>query len=532
VGAGAVRLDHRFPRLAGDAPLSADREAAPTSRWPRFALAAALVAFAVAVGIDHVTAVPGVAAAMLLAPGIIIGLTAWAVLRLVRAFAKAPDRAALVTGAAALLVFAALSFVWPKFALVVAALALAARLVRRHRHGHAPRLRGAVSALAGALVLAIATPLVLAGAPHRQPDAFYDPPPGAAGRPGEFIRSEPLTRGVFAGARAWRILYWTTTAEGAPALASGTVVAAANLPAGPRPVVAVAHGTTGVDRACAPSLLDAPFGDGAAAALEAMVAKGWVGVVSDYVGMGTKGPHPYLVGAGAAHDVLDAVRAAHALPGLTLDPRTAVWGHSQGGQTAMWVGMVGTGYAPDVTLIGVATFAPATDLSGLATGVRDTMFGRIISAYLAATWTRIDPSLAPLVRPATAAAADRIGELCFGGRDMIAAAAMTSQMTAPIFTEAAFAGPLADRLGAMAPGGPIAAPLLIAQGTHDDLVLLPRQRAFVAARCAAGQAIDYREYAGRNHLFLVAPDSPLTGDLIAWTEARLRGEPAANTCPR
>jgi acetyl esterase/lipase len=193
--------------------------------------------------------------------------------------------------------------------------------------------------------------------------------------------------------------------------------------------------------------------------------------------------------------------------------------------------MIARDYAPELDLTGVATFAPATDLTALAGGVRETMFGRIVFAYLAAMWTRLDPSLAPFVRPEYVGAVDRIAALCFGGRDMVAAAAITSQMTGGIFTDAAFDGPLATRLAAMSPNGPIAAPVLIAQGTGDDLVLAPRQRAFVAARCAAGQAIDYREYAGKNHVTLILGDSPLTGELVAWTEARLAGAPPGNTCP-
>jgi alpha-beta hydrolase superfamily lysophospholipase len=326
------------------------------------------------------------------------------------------------------------------------------------------------------------------------------------------------------------MLYWTTGLDGAPAIASGTVLAPTTPPPGPRPVVAVAHGTTGVDRACAPSLLDAPFSDGAGAALQRMVANGWVGVTSDYVGLGTGGTHPYLAGEVAARNVLDAVRAARALPGLDLDPRIAVWGHSQGGQAALWTGTVAPSYAPDVAVIGVAAFAPATDLGALGAGVRDTLFGRIVLAYLAATWTAIDPGIAGLIAPGAATLVPQIGSLCFGGRDLVAAAALSSQMFGPVFREDAFDGPLGERLRAMSPNGRIDAPVLIAQGGADQLVLAERQRSFVRARCAAGQAIDYREYAGRDHLGLVAAGSPFTPELVAWTEARLRGEPAGDAC--
>src|SRR5690606_16853591 len=126
------------------------------------------------------------------------------------------------------------------------------------------------------------------------------------------------------------------------------------------PVIAVGHGTTGVVPRCAPSLAAEPFADGASAALERLVRDGWVGVMSDYVGLGTAGPHAYLVGPDAAHHVLDAVRAARELDGTALADDVVVWGHSQGGHAALWTGLLAPTYAPDVALRGVAAFAPAT----------------------------------------------------------------------------------------------------------------------------------------------------------------------------
>lgn len=52
---------------------------------------------------------------------------------------------------------------------------------------------------------------------------------------GVLLRSEPFTRDVPPGARAWLILY-TTRDTGVPAAASAIVVAPAHPPAGPRPV--------------------------------------------------------------------------------------------------------------------------------------------------------------------------------------------------------------------------------------------------------------------------------------------------------
>jgi len=85
-------------------------------------------------------------------------------------------------------------------------------------------------------------------------------------------------------------------------------------------------------------------------------------------------------------------------------------------------------------------------------------------------------------------------------------------------------------LRANSPNGVIAAPVLIAQGGADQLVLPAMQQKFVVERCAAGQAIDFRVYPGKDQMPLVAADSPLTTELVAWTEARLAGETAKNTC--
>ena len=76
-------------------------------------------------------------------------------------------------------------------------------------------------------------------------------------------------------------------------------------------MLSVAHGTTGVVPGCAPSLSPAPFADGAGTALARLVVDhGWVGVISDHVGLGTAGPRAYLVGQAAARNVPDATRAA------------------------------------------------------------------------------------------------------------------------------------------------------------------------------------------------------------------------------
>ncbi len=95
-----------------------------------------------------------------------------------------------------------------------------------------------------------------------------------------------------------------------------------------------------------------------------MVDRGYVVAATDYPGLGTPQTHPYLVGVSEARAVLDSVRAARALTGA--QNRFAVWGHSQGGQAALFTGLIAKSYAPDLDLVGVAAAAPATDLGDAA----------------------------------------------------------------------------------------------------------------------------------------------------------------------
>ena len=141
--------------------------------------------------------------------------------------------------------------------------------------------------------------------PASPPD-FYDPPEQIPAEPGRIVRIEPITQGVPAGAHGWRFLYTTTRQDGAPAVASA-VLLAPDGGAASRPLIAWAHGTTGIARGCAPSLMADPFAG--TPAVDGLLKKGWALVATDYVGMGTPGNHAYLVGEDAARAVLDSIRA-------------------------------------------------------------------------------------------------------------------------------------------------------------------------------------------------------------------------------
>ncbi|HWJ96780.1 MAG TPA: lipase family protein, partial [Acidimicrobiales bacterium] len=324
--------------------------------------------------------------------------------------------------------------------------------------------------------------------------------------------------------------YTTTRDEGEPAIASGLVVVPAASSSTPLPVVAWAHGTTGIDRNCAPSVVERTFESGAFFSLDKVLHEGWALVATDYVGLGTKGPHPYLIGQGEARSVLDAVRAARQMPDARLAGETVVWGHSQGGNAALWTGQIAPVYAPDVPLSGVAALAPASDLPALVTTLPKVSIGSLFATYVIQAYADTYPEIqvSEYVRPAARTTFDEAAKRCL---DATALASVASSLAVGFegFDDVS-SGPLHERLVQNTPTGPISAPLLLAQGEADGLIVPSAQAAYVQRLCSAGQPVDFRTFPGLDHVPLVEADSPLIPQLLAWTEARFGGEPATPTC--
>ena len=100
--------------------------------------------------------------------------------------------------------------------------------------------------------------------------------------------------------------------------------------------------------------------------MESLARNGWGIVATDYIGEGTLGAYPYLIGQGEGRSVLDSIRAAHQVDDLDLSDQTVVWGHSQGGHAALWAGQLAPTYAPELQIRGIAALSPASDPLALA----------------------------------------------------------------------------------------------------------------------------------------------------------------------
>jgi pimeloyl-ACP methyl ester carboxylesterase len=241
-----------------------------------------------------------------------------------------------------------------------------------------------------------------------------------------------------------------------------------------------------------------------------------------------------MVGEDAARSILDAVRAAASITDLRLSRETVIWGHSQGGHAALFTGSRALEYAPDVIVRGVVAMAPATDLVELVRRAQSSMFGKIVSSYLVRAYASRFPdvSLDTYITAINRIAVNDIASRCVGGWETLVSLGQTLILPSEgIFATDPTQGRLGARLRENTPLGVIASPVLIAQGDRDDLVFPDLQQSYVLARCATGQAIDYRVYAGRDHISLVNSDSPAVRAAVEWVEDRFQGRPFTANCP-
>jgi acetyl esterase/lipase len=351
----------------------------------------------------------------------------------------------------------------------------------------------------------------------------------AAGPPGSIIREDSMGNSP-PGGIAHRVLYRSTSPEGKPIAVSGVIIIPpGTAPAGGWPVVAWAHPTTGIVPRCAPSL--AMFIFQQIAGSRPLTEQGFAIAATDYPGLGTPGPHPYLVGVSEARAVIDSVRAARTFPGVTGN-RYAVWGHSQGGQATLFTGQISKDYAPELELLGVAAAAPATDLATLMTDDLNSTGGRNLTAMTVWSWSRVyDAPADTVVAPAVMPVVDRLAEECIESPFDIWARARTAAPLAQEFLivkNPAEIEPWHSLLVRNTPGTlPRTLPVFLAQGTADGLVRPQVTADYMKRLCGAGSSVRMLILPDVSHGFAAAKSADAA---VAWIVDRFAGRPAPSDC--
>jgi pimeloyl-ACP methyl ester carboxylesterase len=220
---------------------------------------------------------------------------------------------------------------------------------------------------------------------------------------------------------------------------------------------------------------------------------------------------------------------------LPTSDKIMIYGHSQGGQSALFAGEIAPSYAPELHILGVAAAAPVTGLTtvlSVATG----SFGQgILRFTLAAaySWTKTyhDLPTGELFTPAGAHFA--ASELTHGCVASLISAIDAQRMTpATVFKKGFTTDPALVAHARLNDPGRVKelAPMLVVQGTADTTVPPPLTDAYVTGdACKIGDRIDYLHVTGASHGSIVRAALPA---LVAWMTARLHGSAAPTTCGR
>lgn len=360
-------------------------------------------------------------------------------------------------------------------------------------------------------------------ATYDAPGALEVPQPLPAGAPGELIDVEPLALDTGEGAR---ILYHSTSAIGENVAVSGFVrLPAGEPPADGWPLIAWAHGTTGLGDTCAPSIN--AEGDQLA---DALTSFGFAVVATDYEGLGTPGTHPYVVGASEAHSVLDSVRAVQQMD-LPVTTEWVAFGHSQGGHAAMFTAQLQPTYAPELELIGTVAGAPPSQMSDLGDSLVGGDFqGYLVmtSAGLAAAYPDID-----LTEVFTDLALDQLDVVeagCTGDIFEVYNSLAYEDITK---VDDPFAlptwGPAIEAQDTNQL--PVLQPLLIIHGGEDEQIPVDTSATLFSQLCAfEDQAATERiVYPGQSHAGVLTTGAAIP-DLLRFFNGRFAGEPAVDGC--
>jgi pimeloyl-ACP methyl ester carboxylesterase len=363
--------------------------------------------------------------------------------------------------------------------------------------------------------------------------AFYRAPLSAiGGPPGSLVRQQAID-GAPLGAATYRVLYRSTGLDDKPILVSGVVIVPqGDPPPGGRPIVAWAHPTSGIVPRCAPSLAIFLFQQ--IQGLRSFVRDGYVIAATDYPGLGTAGPHPYLVGTSEARAVIDSVRVAGQLPGAGGGRKFVVWGHSQGGHAALFTGLIAKTYAPELDLLGVAAAAPATDLVTLMNDDIDSVGGKNITAMTLWSWQRVyDANMDKVVDRRAIPVIDQLAKECIEGPFDILARQRTEQPLQTYFLTTKHPSdvePWHTLLANNSPGTlPPEIPVFLAQGANDVIIRPKVTQDYAATLCNAGSKVRILSMPNIGHGRAAQAS---TEAVLGWTSARFAGKAAPDDCSR
>jgi pimeloyl-ACP methyl ester carboxylesterase len=364
--------------------------------------------------------------------------------------------------------------------------------------------------------------------------AFYTWTGPLPDRPGVMLRAEPLPAALMLAnaAAGERILYTSTdgvTGTGVISVSGVLYLPKGAPPKGGWPLIAWAHGTVGMADVCAPSW--AGRSDRDVRYLNTWLANGFAVVATDYQGLGTPGPHPYIETRPEAYSVLDSVRAVEGR--AQLSHKVVIVGQSQGAGAAFATAALAARYAPDVDVRAtVATGTPNLSAATLATASNN-------------DFDRVDPTIAYVFYLTLTVQQTRPeirGSDIFTDRALPLFETAQNQCVGPLFKAVINAGltrrtavkpeGLAKVFGPLLPALGYATlklegPVFMGAGAEDKDVNPKQQMALAKAACDAGTVVEAHLYAGLDHSGAV---NGSLRDSLPFVRKALAGEPITPRC--
>lgn len=358
--------------------------------------------------------------------------------------------------------------------------------------------------------------------------AFYKTPSLAGKKAGTLLKSQKVAAPSVDGT-VYRVMYVSETVSGQATAVTGLVVVPKTAaPKSGYPVVSWGHGTNGMTDECAPSLEPSKIDSLA----NGLLANNWLITASDYQGEGTPGLHPYLAGVVAAQNTIDIVRAAEQLPSVDVSKNYVVWGHSQGGQTAMYAHNIAPKYAPELTLKGVVAGAPPSQFDLIYDYLKTSKYRYYLLMSAGGLNAAYGDKAAPLDKVLTPEGIALLDELDKGCSDYL-----SKTLGAVSIDETNLANPfdvpewkklfLANDPKNFTSTNDI--PLLIIHGGADEQIPTVSSQLLTTKLCGLGQGMQRWVYPGQSHSGVIATSAT---DMINWMKARFAGGPvSADSAP-
>jgi pimeloyl-ACP methyl ester carboxylesterase len=359
---------------------------------------------------------------------------------------------------------------------------------------------------------------------------------GKIQRPGRLLRQEPLPPKLVLSeaGQGVRILYSSTDGFGG---AERVVVAGAYFtpkgkpPKGGWPLVAWAHGTVGLADPCAPSWAGRSERD--TRYLNRWLSEGFAVVASDYQGIGTPGPHGYMMTRPVAYSVLDSVRAVVTTQ-RGLSRKVILVGQSQGASAAFAAAGLSETYAPELDIRGV-----------VSTGTPYVSAKKIDATKTYSDGSRIDPTIAytyyltltlQQMQPDIAASdvyTERAMPLLESARSMCIRPLVQAVIDEGLTSDNAFkAGKQAEIFTAFLPHFvyptlKLPMPIFMGAGAADKDVAPSGQMQLAREACDAGTVVEAHLYEGLDHPGTV---NASLKDSLPFVRKVLDGRPIAPRC--